>query len=569
MNEKKEKILLGLLPFWSPLIPPIGIASLKAYLQKEGYNVKTVDATTDKRYMAGYEAYFDLLRQNVPEDKKGNFFSIGHDVLRNQMMAHLNHTSRDDYARLIKILVKKTFYTDFQDSVVESMIRVMEDFYSRLEQYVLELMEREQPGVFGLSVFSDTLPASLYAFKLVREKYPHIKTYMGGGIFADHLALNSPNLERFLEKTQAFIDKIIVGEGENIFLKALQGQLDPSKRVYTMNDIDWQIMDLGSAEILDLSDFNVPDYPFNVSYTSRSCPFQCSFCSETVQWGKYRKKKSKQIVKEVIDLYRKHRNQLFLLSDSLLNPVMKELPDEFLNAGVPIYWEGWLRVDKNSRDTAHTFKWRRSGFYQARMGIESGSPRVLEIMNKKITVQEAKESLVSLALAGIKTTTLWVVGHPGETEEDFQQTLDFLEEMKDEIYEAECRPFYYYLTGQAGSENENDDWFKKPRRQLYPPEAEDMLMLQTWILDCEPTREESYSRMNRFVAHCKKLGIPNPYSLHEIYEADKRWERLQKNAVPHLMQFRNMDTLIDECRDVKELMTVSTAALTDVDDFEF
>jgi len=62
-------------------------------------------------------------------------------------------------------------------------------------------------------------------------------------------------------------------------------------------------------------------------------------------------------------------------------------------------------------------------------------------------------------------------------------------------------------------------------------------MLETWVLDTPPSREETYKRLNRFVDHCKKLGIPNPYTLREIYEADERWKKLHPNAVPSLMDF--------------------------------
>ncbi|MCP5105078.1 MAG: hypothetical protein GY950_16945, partial [bacterium] len=41
----------------------------------------------------------------------------------------------------------------------------------------------------------------------------------------------------------------------------------------------------------------------------------------------------------------------------------------------------------------------------------------------------------------------------------------------------------------------------------------------------------------RFVEHCKKLGIPNPYSFKEIFDADGRWNKLQKFAVPSLDKF--------------------------------
>lgn len=561
----RERILLALLPFWTPLIPPIGIACLKSYLAKRNYEAAAIDATVEMRFRELYDQYFDLLKENVPGDKRGNFYSIGHDVLRNQLMAHLHRDDEGKYLQLVKELVYKTFYVEVDDPQVKQMAAIVDNFYIRLQDYFLGVLERVKPTTLGLSVFSDTLPASLFVFKLTREKYPHIKTFMGGGIFADQLALNSPPLQVFLEKTADFIDKIVIGEGEILFLKLLEGELPDNKRVYTSEDIHRETLDLRTADLLDLSDFDLMNYPYNVSYTSRSCPFQCSFCSETIQWGKYRKKPGRQIVDEVNRLSREYGYQLFLLSDSLLNPVMKDLPDEFLKSGPPIYWSGWLRVDKESCDPGNALKWRRSGFYHARMGIESGSQHVLDLMNKRITAAEAKKTIANLAAAGIKTTTLWVVGHPGETETDFQQTLDFIEELRYEIYEAECRPFYYYLTGQAGA---SEGWWSRLKPMpLYSEDARDMLMLQTWILAGEPSREETYRRVGRFAAHCRKLGIPNPYSLQDIYEADERWQKIHPNAVPPLMEFKNNGRRLDECRHINERLTYISNI--EIDNFEF
>ena len=152
-------------------------------------------------------------------------------------------------------------------------------------------------------------------------------------------------------------------------------------------------------------------------------------------------------------------------------------------------------------------------------------------MNKKITLEQSKATCTGLASAGSNNRYI-VIGHPYETEEDFQMTLDFVDEMKDYIWQAEPNPFYYHYTGQFGA----DDW-KDKRMLLYPEEARRMLVFDTWTLNCEPLREERYERLHRFTAHCDKLGIPNPYTASEIHAADERWHKLHKNAVPSVWEF--------------------------------
>jgi hypothetical protein len=543
-SRPEERILLVLMPFWTSLIPPMGIACLKSFLQDHGFRVRAVNANEDLELRQIYDRYFDRLHDYVPENRRGNFYNIGNTVLQHHLTAGLPHGEKTGYIDLVRDLVFKTFYVNITDRQVLELNRIVADFFRQLERYFLELLAEEKPTILGVSVYSHTLAASMFAFQLTRQNYPGIKTVMGGGVFSELLAPGSSNLESFLEKTGDYIDKIIIGEGENLFLKWLQCKLPESRRVYRLEDIDGKILDISAAGVPDFSDFDLRHYPNLAAYGSRSCPFQCRFCSETLQWGgRYRKKAAVQIVEELAELQRRHGGRLFLMSDSLLNPLAQELAAELEKRGLSIYWDGYLRADRPVGELDNTFLWRRGGFYRARLGLESGSGRVLDLMGKKITVQQIKAAVSSLACAGIKTTTYWVIGYPGEREEDFRCTLELIETLKDDIYEADCNPFNYYSTGQVNSVDWEQTYGSVP---LYPQEAREMLVIQTRQLNCEPSREETYRRLNQFVQHCRQLGIPNPYSLQEIVEADRRWARLHKHAVPPLMDLRSGDSCVRE-----------------------
>jgi radical SAM superfamily enzyme YgiQ (UPF0313 family) len=199
---------------------------------------------------------------------------------------------------------------------------------------------------------------------------PSLKTVMGGGIFADHMSLGSPNFQSFLERTP-YIDHIIVGEGEILFLKLLEKEFDEEKRVYTRDDIKGEFFEMTSAGLPDFTDFDLDDYSVLGSYASRSCPYQCGFCAETIMWGKYRKKNADQVVRELESLYETYHSQLFLMSDSLLNPIIDDLAREMQLLKRALYWDGHLRVDDRSSDPDIAFSWRRGGFYRARIGLES------------------------------------------------------------------------------------------------------------------------------------------------------------------------------------------------------
>jgi len=559
----EEKILLVLLPFWDPQIPPLGIACLKSYLQLFGYQVKAVDANLEVLFREFHDSYFSVMQEAIPANKIGNLFNIGNQVFRNHLMAHLNYTDQNRYLSLVKNIVWQTFYTDIDNNRVARLNRIINDFFTALETYFNTLLDQEQPTVLGLSVYGDTFPASLAAFKWAKQKNASIKTIIGGGIFADQLAPGSPNLEYFIEKTKEYIDAIIIGEGEELMVRFLKGELEPTQRVYGLLDVQGKYVDMSGMDIPDFSDFDLNPYPFLAHFGARSCPYQCHFCSETINWGKYRRKDVTQSVAEFIRLYKRHGMQLFLLTDSTLNPIVTPLANEFIKSGVAIYWDGFLRADKHVCNIDNTILWRQGGFYRAKLGLESGSQRVLDLMNKEITIEQSRQALAALAFAGIKTTTFWLFGFPGETEADFLQTLAFLTENKDTIYEADCNAFNYFLTGQANSE----EWLKNNKGVLLYPEIEnEVLISPTWVLDGEPSREEAYNRVNRFIDHCKKLGIPNPYSLKDVCRADERWQKIHKNAVPAVVDFKNKDIYIDECRRIKKI-TLARNILPDNEDW--
>lgn len=546
--EKAGRILLAVLPYWAPVLPPVGLARLKSFLTPLGYHIKIVDYIVKNETLAFYYGYFDVLRECIPKEKRGNFKNIGHDVLQNHMMAHLNYQDEKEYIKLVKILIYKTYYTHVDDSYVYKLNQIISDYYAVLKEHYLFLLDFEKPDMVGLTVYRDTLAASIFILRLTKEKKPHIKTVIGGGIFADSHSVGTPNFKKLLETTTDCIDKVFIGEGELLFLKYLQGELPESKRVYTRDDINGETLDLKNADIPDLSDLNIRKYSHLPATASFSCPYKCSFCNEVKFRGKFRKRNIKETVDEMVKLHRSVElnnvnsgHQLFFMTDSLINPIISDLAAELIKRNVSLYYDGYYKVDSAAMDINNTFFWRKSGLYRVRLGVESGSQRILDLMKKGITVEQIRGAVKSFALAGIKTTAYWVIGHPGETEEDFRMTLDLVEELKNSIYQAECNPFLYHYSGQ----NSSDEW-KDKRKRLYPENAKDMLIFDYWTLDMEPLREVAYERMNRFEAHCRKLGIPNPYSLKESFDSDRRWKKLQKFAVPPMDEFFKEDASIQD-----------------------
>ncbi len=548
-KEKPYKVKLSIMPFWSPLTPPMGIACLKSYLEQNGYSVRTKDYNAISSLFDFGGRYIALMKSYTPIDRMGNIAMVGYDVLMAHLIAYNNREdfSLNDYHELVRQLILNNFFYESSDEAIENLCELVEQFYALLAEYLINDIKERDFDVYGISCYSLTLGPSIFAFKFVKKHFPEVKTVMGGGIFADQFNSNSLELETFAQKA-TYIDYFLLGEGEIILLNLLESNFQDVPRII-VSDKTVKKVCLDDTTLPDFSDFDMNSYPQLVAYSSRSCPFQCGFCSETVQWGKYRNKREEKVVFELRSLTKKYGKNIIVLTDSLLNPNIDKLADALLE--VPpeerFYWDTYLRVCDMAEDMEKVKKWRKAGLYRVRLGIESGSQHVLDLMDKRITIEKIKSNLQNLADAGLKISTFWVVGFPGETKEDFHETLDFLREIKDNLYEVDPHPFYFYPSGQVDSES----WEKiYGYESIYEDKYNDMLMCTYYKLNCQPCREEIYRRLELFRERCEECNIPNPYSLIDIYHADKRWKKLHKAAVPLLNDLiHSGSAIVDEYRD--------------------
>ena len=555
-----KKIILFQLPFWTPLIPPLGLANLKGYLSGNNFDVKTYDANIEEEYKLIYNKYFDHIKNNISKENRGNIYSIGTDVLRNHLMAYINKTNENDYCELVKLLIYQIFSYNADEKFIDYLNSLIKIFYEWEELYIRRIVEAEHPEFVGVSVKKDTLPASFFAFRLIKEINPDIKTIMGGPVFSEQLTIDSPNFKYFFDKTKQYIDRYIVGQGEELLLKCLKNEFPDDKKVLIQTDIEKQTSFSCLDVNPDFSDFNMDLYPYTGVMGSIGCFYNCTFCNVVSYFGKYSQKPVSKIVDEMQRIQNAYENQVFFMCDNMVNTFVSELSDEIYNRRLSLYWSVYFRVEPKAKRIEEVIKWRGGGMYQVRIGIDSGSQRILDIMGKSISLDESRIMLMNMASVGIKTTTYWLIGHPGETEEDFQQTLDYLTEMKDYIWEAECEYFNYNYSGQSNS----GKWADK-RKLLFPEKYKEMIWIDKWIVDGEPSWEVIFQRVRRFTLHCEKLGIPNPYSLGEIIATDERWKKLHKNAVPALVDLMSKRKTINENLNFSNISNASTNRMFEMD----
>lgn len=217
------------------------------------------------------------------------------------------------------------------------------------------------------------------------------------------------------------------------------------------------IKNLDELPFLDFSDtpfeeYNPPEHlktHFSMM-TSIGCVQKCHFCGPIGFWRGYRTMSAKRIYDEICyHLNNNKRINFIEFLDLELNGNMKVLEEfcDLMIAKLPrenLLWHSNMIIRKEmTLDVAKKLK--AAGCYHVTFGIESGSQKVLNLMNKRFLITDANNVLRNMHEAGIKVTCNFMFGFPGETEDDFQQTLKFIKDNKEYITNAYPSRTYFTI----------------------------------------------------------------------------------------------------------------------------
>lgn len=315
---------------------------------------------------------------------------------------------------------------------------INEDFYSSCVNKILSLPS----DILGFSIQNTSALFTFEIIKRIKQKLPLRKIILGGpncyNISGDDLDFKLPC------DLQKFADIIVIGEGEKTLAEVLKRldlgmTLDNCKGIVISRNDKW-IFNGPAEPIIDLDRLPLPDFDvYNLSaytdknalpvLTSRGCVMKCVFCTDTHFWIAYRYRKAENVVKEIIQLRKKYKNGFIGFNDSLTNGNygnLSKLCDLLINKKVGIAWGGNCRVDKRM-DLSFFKKMKMSGCEYLILGVESGSNRILGLMRKGFTIEDASKFIHDCTDVGIYVVVNWIVGFPGETEEDFLATVNFIE----------------------------------------------------------------------------------------------------------------------------------------------
>ena len=324
------------------------------------------------------------------------------------------------------------------------------DFY---ENKLLKDIKEIKPDFVGLSIGCNTqLVAGLTLSRKIKEILPDAHVTVGGNAFTRLLDV----VEKRPEIFDIFCDSILYGEGEISILslvKALEGDQNflkvpgmafksKNKTIITKPQTPYNLSKLPTPDFdgLDLSLYLSAD-PILPVQSSRGCYWQkCTFCDHDYG-NKYAIKTPSKMIKELKELCEKYKVKHFYFVDEAISPnYMKTLSENIIESKMDISWYTCARAEEGFSQEISTLA-AKSGLKLVLWGLESGSERVLSIINKGITRDTALKTLKETSSAGIWNHAFVFFGFPSEDLLEAMETINMLTENKDIINSYGMGPF--------------------------------------------------------------------------------------------------------------------------------
>lgn len=332
----------------------------------------------------------------------------------------------------------------------EGITVIIKDQYAsrRANQDIVRDVLMEKPDIVGFSCLANTLD-------IVRQISNGIKNVYQPTIVAGNI-----NATVFAEELlrDRIVDIVVRGEGEYT-MRELSSAIRDNKNLSNVRGISY----LQNGKVVHNADrppienidklpypahhlFDLDEYKDQLFFlrrgrilpvsVSRGCNYQCLFCSNRIIHKKFSLRMPERIAEEIAFLYDTYGVRTFGMVGSYF-PVEREhterlcqiLTEKGLHKKVSWFIES--RVDKVNPTLLKRMK--EAGLYFVMYGCDFGTQKMLDRMHKDTTCQQVKEAVGAARTLGIVTACYFLLGGPGETKQDREETIRFAMELDCDI----------------------------------------------------------------------------------------------------------------------------------------
>ncbi len=309
---------------------------------------------------------------------------------------------------------------------------------------------KEKPDIVGVSAMTHEFLSAKNLAEKIKNEFG-IPAIIGG----HHISM-LPN--HFADSK---FDVAIIGEGEQTMLELMQlyekkGSFEPDdlkkikgiefrdgKRIVltekrqlieNLDSIPYPARDLLKMKefYINLKSICTQFGTYAQMLTSRGCPYKCTFCSTSAFWSKARFHSANYVVGEMKELYENYRmdgimiyDDLFIADRKRIEEIVRLMKQEGLYKKLYFY----ISARANLIDSKMCGLLKEMNVKQAGFGLESGSEKILRYLKGgNVTAEQNRNAIRLCKEAGIKTRGYFIIGSPGETEEDLKQTLSLVQD---------------------------------------------------------------------------------------------------------------------------------------------
>ena len=311
------------------------------------------------------------------------------------------------------------------------------------------------PDVVGISAMTLCLFDVMKTIETVKEAAPNAKVVLGG-----------PHVHLYPDETIELkgVDYLILGEGEVSFVKLLAAITDADKVPFSevkglVYKDGGHVVKTGMSELVaDLDIFPHPARhlvpyelytsilselnPITTMFTSRGCPYKCTFCDRPHLGKRFRARSAESVVDEFIKCKEMGIKFVLVYDDTFTvnKKRVMEVCDLLKSKNVGLNFDIRARVD--TMNTEMLKKLKAAGCTGIHYGVESGTDRILDILDKRISLELVRSVFKETMDLGMKTLGYFMIGCPTETREEMDETIDFACRLKaDYVHMTVLTPF--------------------------------------------------------------------------------------------------------------------------------
>lgn len=306
---------------------------------------------------------------------------------------------------------------------------------------LMDALLRWGPGMVGITALTPQFPEAVEIAAEVKSHDVKTITVIGG---AHANACSHAILKRFRQ-----FDYVASGEGE-ILMEKLASGAPPSAIEGLVFRHGSKIIDNGKTFIRDLDSLPFPARhlveigkyrdpplfyrrePHTTFLSSRGCPFHCTYC-DYIARGPYRARSVANVMAEMKQLHSQGFRDLRFMDEcfTLDQKRAREMCDMMVEQKFGFSWTCQTRAD--CFDEITLGKMKKAGCYLIQVGIETGSPRIMKKINKRLDLDRAKLAVRMAKKAGLRVCAFFMLGFPFESREDMKKTIEYAKSTEADI----------------------------------------------------------------------------------------------------------------------------------------